>query len=257
MITLTNELSNSTTNQVVLNDATNVTFDASQTLATLENKRISWEAGAYRTSNQELYGILAECLAYVTAELTLVQAKQRSAALEAFFKSRSYNYKSEMPLATRVVRAVFGGIDRRRTSTYSLVIRQAIKEKVLPMNLASWIEEKKGIQEIKLGRSATFISPKNKVDMGKEIFEGKVVIGNAKSELLSHLADAQFMSNACVLLAEQMPNGSFDIKALVRNDSAINAAYHALYQQQKEAIERAKAEVDAANDADGAVNKAA
>jgi len=257
MSTLTIDASNQATNPVVLNDTTSVTFDASNVLTTLENKRLGWEAGAYRTSNQELYAILAECLAYVTAELTLAQAKQRSAALEAFFKARNYTYKAELPLANKVVKAVFGGIDRRRTSTYSLVIRQAIKEKVLPLNLAGWIEEKKGIQEIKLGRSATYISPKNKADIGKEIFDGKVIIGNAQSELLSHIADAQFLGHSCVLLAEQMPNGSFDIKAVVRNDSAVKAAFQALYQNQKEAAEKAKAEVAAANDADGAVAKAA
>lgn len=255
MTTLLNETV--VTNPVVLNDTAARSFDASNALISLENKRLGWEAGAYRTSNQELYGILAECLAYVTAELTLVQAKQRGAALEAFFKARNYAYKAELPLANRVVKAVFGGIDRRRTSTYSLVIRQAIKEKILPMNLASWIEEKKGIQEIKLGRSTTFISPKNKADIGKKIFDGKAIIGNAQSELLSHIADAQFLGHSCLLLAEQMPDGSFAIKAVVRNDSAVKAAYQALYQNQKEITEKAKAEIAAANDADGAVAKAA
>ena len=75
--------------------------------------------------------------------------KKRNAALEAFFKLRGYKYKAETPLVTKVVRAVFGGIDRRRTSTYSLVLRQAIKEKISPLSLAKWIEDKGGIQEIK------------------------------------------------------------------------------------------------------------
>ena len=255
MTTLINETA--VTTNVVSNDTPATSFDANKALANLENKRITWENGTYRTSNQELYGILAECLAYTTADLTIDQAKQRNNALEAFFKSRNYVYKAEMPLATRVVRAVFGGIDRRRTSTYSLVLRQGMKEKVLAVNLPKWIEEKGGIQEIKLGRSATYISPASKVDMGKEVFRGKAVIGNAQSELLSQAADAQFMSNTCVLLAEQMPNGSFDIKAVVRNDSAVKAAYHALYQNQKEITEKAKAEVAAANDADGAIPKQA
>lgn len=255
MTTLINE--RVVTNNVVSNVAMTTSFDAGKALNNLESKRIGWENGSYKTSNQELYGILAECLGYATTDLTFAQAKERNNALEAFFKSRNYTYKSEAPLVTRVIRAVFGGIDRRRTSTYSLVLRQAIKENILPLSLPNWIEQKGGIQEIKLGRSTTYISPASKVDMGKEIFRGKATIGNAESELLSHVADAQFMGHACVLLAEQMPNGSFDIKAVVRNDSAVKAAYQALYQNQKEIIERVKAEVKAANDADGAIPKQA
>ena len=84
-------------------------------------------------------------------------------------------------------------------------------------------------------------------------FDGKVTIGNAKSELLSHIADADFMGMPCVLLAEQMADGSFDIKAVVRSASVINAAYVSLYGNQSKVNEAAKKEVKAANDADGAI----
>lgn len=244
-------------NNVVQNDTTKVGFDAKKPLENLEAQRISWEIGAYRTSNQQLYAILSECLAYVTADLTVAQAKERNAALEAFFKSRGYAYKAENPLATRIIKAVFGGIDRRQVSTYSLVLRKAIKEGVLPLNLSSWIETKGGVQEVRLGQSKTYISPKNKAATGKNYFAGKAVLGSAKSELLSMLADADFLGHTCVLLAEQQADGSFDIKALLRSDAAVNAAYLALYQQQKEVMAKAQAEVSAANDADGALAKQA
>ena len=252
---ITNVVNTEVTN-VVSNDAVKTGFDAKKPLFGLEEKRIKWESGTYRTSNLELYGILAECLGY-SSELSFDNAKKRNAALEAFFKLRGYKYRAETPLATKVVRAVFGGIDRRRTSTYSLVLRQAIKEKISPLSLAKWIEDKGGIQEIKLGLSATYVSPSNKADKGKNYFNGKATIGNAKSELLSHVADAEHMGKACVLLAEQMPDGSFDIKAVVRASGAVNAAYTALYAQQNKAMEEAKKEVEAANDADGAIAKQA
>ena len=254
MTTVINEV---TTNNVVQNDTTKASFDAKKPLESLEAQRISWESGAYRTSNQQLYAILSECLAYVTADLTVAQAKERNAALEAFFKSRGYAYKAENPLATRIIKAVFGGIDRRQVSTYSLVLRQAIKEGVMPLNLSSWIEGKRGVQEIKLEQSKTYISPKNKTATGKNYFGGKAALGNAKSESLSMLADAGFLGHTCVLLAEQQADGSFDIKALLRSDAAVNAAYLALYQQQKEVMAKAEANVNAANDADGAIAKQA
>lgn len=251
-----NAVETSATNNVVSNDATQNSFDANKPLFNLEAKRISWEGGVYRTSNLELYGILAECLGYC-GEISFTQAKARNSALESFFKSRGYKYKSENPLASRVVKAVFGNIDRRRVSTYSLVLRQAIKEEVKPLSLASWIEEKGGIQEIKLSHSASYINPKNKADIGKQCFDGKLSIGNAKSELLSYIADAEHMGKTCVLLAEQMPDGSFDIKAVVRSTGVINAAYVAVYSEQNKIIEAAKKEVKAANDADGAIAKQA
>lgn len=254
MTTVINEVA---TTNVVQNDANKVGFDVKKPLENLEARRIAWESGAYRTSNQQLYAILSECLAYVTADLTIAQAKDRNAALEAFFKSRGYAYKAENPLATRIIKAVFGGIDRRQVSTYSLVLRQAIKEGVLPLNLPSWIETKGGVQEVRLGQSKTYISPKNKTATGKNYFGGKAVLGNAKSEALSMLADAGFLGHTCVLLAEQQANGSFDIKALLRSDAAVNAAYMALYQQQKQVVSKAQAEKDAANDADGAIVKQA
>lgn len=255
MNTLVNEVI--VANNVVSSDKGNISFDASKPLLNLEAKRIYWEQGAYRTSNQELYGILAECLGYASTSLSTKQAKIRAEALEEFFKARGYKHSADMPLVTRVVKAVFGNVDRRRISTYSLVLRQAVKEGITALDLPRWIEDKGGVQEIKLGHSATYVSPKAKAQIGKQYFDGRVTIGNAKSELLSHVADAEFMGMPCVLLAEQMADGSFDIKAVVRSTSVVNAAYVALYGNQSKAISAAKKEVEAANDADGNIAKQA
>ncbi|BDT79768.1 hypothetical protein [Polynucleobacter yangtzensis] len=255
MNTLVNEVT--VANNVVSNDTATINFDASKPLFNLEAKRIYWEQGAYRTSNQELYGILAECLGYASITLSTKQARARAEALEEFFKARGYKHSADMPLVTRVVKAVFGNVDRRRISTYSLVLRQAVKEGITALDLPTWIEDKGGVQEIKLGHSATYVSPKAKAQLGKQYFDGKVILGNAKSELLSHVADAEFMGTSCVLLAEQMADGSFDIKAVVRSISVVNAAYVALYGHQNKVMEAAKKEVVAANDADGNIAKQA
>jgi len=160
-------------------------------------------------------------------------------------------------LATRVIRAVFGARDRRRISTYSLVIRQAQKEGIAISNLPKWIEERGGVQEISLGRSATYVSPKDKAEYAKGIMQSKNPIGFAKSELLSFLADADFVGQDCVLLAKQQADGSFGVHAVLRNEGLVNAAYTALYAVQKQTLANAQAEIDAANDADGAVAKSA
>ncbi len=225
---------------VVQNDTatpatTAATPSLTQVLADLETQRVVWEEGVYRTSNQALYALLAHCLAIAQAD-TPEQAKHRNAALAAFYQSRGYSpAKPSTPPATRVVKAVFGAVDRRRLSTYSLVLREAIKQKVLATQLAEWIESKGGIQEIRLSQSATFVKPAAKIEIAKQQFDTLPELATASSEALSKLADGEFMSECCVLIAEQAANGSFVVRGLTRASGAVNAAFAALYAEQKKA----------------------
>ena len=253
----------SVTKNVVLNDKavktsdkSHVAINAGKWLADMEAKRIAWEQGAYRVSNKELYALLADCLLF-SGELPVAESKQRSAALETFFKERGYKYKKDSHIIARVVRAMFGDVDRRRISTYVLVLRQAQKSSVESTQLAQWIEDCGGIQEIKLSRSATFVSPTAKASIAKSEFANLPVLAIAKSEQLTLLADAGFLGEECVFIAEQLAGGSFAIRALVRKEGAINAAFTALYSDLKSQRISAKTEVDAANDADGAIAKQA
>lgn len=229
---------------------------AAYELRSIEAKRIEWEEGVYRTSNAALYEVLAQCLSYC-GEVSHSIAKLRNAALMTFYRERGYRYNEDQPLVTRVVRAVFGGVNRRRISAYSLVLRQAQKEDVPYTRLAAWIEERGGIQEIRLSRSATFISPAKKVSIGKEYFEEKPDLGVVQSDWLSAEAGAKHMNEACVLLAKQQPSGAFTVHAVLRSPTVVKAAFSALYSKQRDALAQAKAEVDAANDADGAISKQA
>ena len=225
---------------VVQNDTTVTTPLAvaqplTQTLADLETQRVVWEEGAYRTSNQALYALLAHCLALAQTN-TPEEAKQRNAALAAFYQSRGYApAKSSTPPATRIVKAVFGDVDRRRLSTYSLVLREAIKQQVLAVNLADWIEQNGGVQEIRLGQSATYIKPSAKAEIAKQAFGSLPELATVKSESLTLLADADFMGECCVLVAEQGADGKFLVRGFTRAGGAVTAAFAALYADQKKA----------------------
>ncbi len=203
-------------------------------LADLETERETWEQGVYRTSNLALYAVLAKCLAIAQAD-TPELAKQRNAGLEAFYKLRGYSYKKDAPPATRVVKAVFGNVDRRRLSTYSLVLREAIKKRVQATQLAEWIEQNGGIQEIRLSQSATFVKPAVKVEQARQTFDTLPELATVKSEALSQLADAEFMSECCLLIAEQNAEGAFVVRGFTRAGGAVNAAFAALYAEQKKA----------------------
>jgi hypothetical protein len=229
----------------------------SSVLTRLETERMAWETGAYRTSNQALYAVLADCLSFASDLGDLAFAKARSVALEAFYTERGYRYKKETPLATRVVRAVFGGIDRRRVSTYSLVLREALKQKVFAHDLAGWIEDKGGIQEIRLSQSATFMSPKMKAQRALADTEALPDLAVVKSEALAEMTDADYMGDDCVLLARQNTDGSYAVRAVLRNGGLVTAAYAALFAKNKEARVSAAKEKQAANDADGGLAAAA
>jgi len=261
-------IDNTAVQNVVLNDTQTTAAQEEQALVqtptsltkvlgNMEAKRIAWEDGAYRTSNQALYAVLAECLAFAGELKEAAQAKERSAALEAFYKERGYRYKKETPLATRVVRAVFGGIDRRRVSTYSLVLREALKQKVFVQNLAQWIEDNGGIQEIRLSQSATFLSPKMKAQSAQTDAAALPDLAVVKSEALAEITDAGFMGEDCVLLARQNTDGTYAVRAVLRSSGLVSSAYTALYAQQKQAKADAAKEKQAANDADGGLAAAA
>jgi hypothetical protein len=231
---------------IVAQSPANVIFTA---LTELEQQRIEWEDGVYRTSNQALYAILSQCLQYGLDLPTTQANKDRREALDEFYKQRGYRIKKETPLMTRIVRAVFGDIDRRRISTYSLVLRQAKNEAVEPDNFADWVEKKGGVQEVRLSQSATFVSPKAKAETAQQSFKQMDKLAVVKSEELSKLANPDLIGEQCLLVATQEADGSFTVRALVTANGAVNAAFAAVYQAQKAEADRLEKERKAAIEA--------
>ena len=99
----------------------------------------------------------------------------------------------------------------------------ASKEGITADKLAGWIEERGGVQEVKLSRSATYVSPKAKAAKAKSTLSALPNLAIAKDKL-AELADADFVGGECVLLAEQQADGT-----------AVNAALTALYSEQQKA----------------------
>ena len=233
-----------------LTDKSSIAKNAFKILSAIEENRIAWQDGPYKTSNRIKYMILEKCRQFC-GELPISESKQRSKALEEFYKARGYKYKHDAPLATRVVRAVFGLDDRRRVATYSTVVRQAQKENVPYGKMVDWIESKGGVQEISLSKSSTYVSPSDKAKHSRNTYEEMPILHLAKSEALSFQADSNFVGHNCVLLAQQQEDGGFAIRAVIRSDGAVNASFTALYSDLKKSQEEAKKENQAANDADG------
>jgi hypothetical protein len=239
---------------VVLNDTSNTApltaalpaQTATTPLFAMEQERKTWETGAFRTSNLALYAVLANCMAYAR-ELPTAESKERNAELTDFYTVRGYTVKKDIPLLTRVVKAIFGAeVDRRRISTYLLVLRAAKAANVLPNDLAAWIESKGGIQEVKLQQSATFVSPSNKALAAQKTLSSMPTLATVHTPALSLLADADFTGQECVFLAEQHADGSFLIKDITHSGGVVKAALAALYGKNMKAANEIQAVTEAA-----------
>ena len=214
----------------------------------LEQKRKDWEEGAYRKSNMELYGILSECLLFSVTLPSKTAAKARNAELDKFFKLRGYQNKANTPLATKVVRAVFGNIDRRRTNVYSLVIRAALDAKVTPEDLPNWIMAQGGVEEIRRAASKNHVPSAERIELVKTKLEVQQALAVVKSDALSLVAEVDKIGQRCVLLAEQEADGSFSIHKLIYSDGAVNAAMLAVYAEANKEKSEAEATAEAVGD---------
>lgn len=250
-MTHTNQVNITSTNNVVSNDV----FELPKLpdlnvhiLEGLEQKRKDWEEGAYRKSNMELYGILAECLLYSVTLPSKTAAKARNAELDKFFKLRGYQNKANTPLASKVVRAVFGNIDRRRTNVYSLVIRAALDAKVTPEDLPNWIMAQGGVEEIRLAASKNHVSTAERIELVKTRLDIQEVLAVVKSDALSLVAQTDKTGHRCVLLAEQEADGSFSIQKLIYSDGAVNAAMLSVYAEANKKKSEAEATAEAVGD---------
>lgn len=201
-------------------------------LAQLEEQCKSWENGSYKKSNDELYQVLANCLIFC-GDTGKRNAKKRVKSLKEFYEKRNYAFNENASLTKKVVGAVFGNIDRRRIGTYAVVIEAAKIAKITPNNLPAWIDEQGGIQEIRLAKSATFVSPTEKFNFVSTNLTLLPSLGVLKSDKLSAKSNSDKKGKNCVLLATQKADGSFDIRELIYSTSVVKAAQVSIYKDHK------------------------
>lgn len=128
---------------------TNAIIDVVGELDVVAKQREEWEAGAYKTSNDQLYAILARCLdLYVMLTGRDEHKLAQRRLLDERLTTAGINYKDSTPLATKVVRYVFRN-DRRRSHTYARVIMSANDRGVDSVKFASWVRGEGGIEEVK------------------------------------------------------------------------------------------------------------
>ena len=83
-------------------------------------------------------------------------------ALIEYVAKKNFQFKKSTHNITKIVKCVFGA-DRRRVSAYSIALRTAHTQKVSPLDVVQFIIENGGVEEIRLAKSPTALTQKEKI----------------------------------------------------------------------------------------------
>lgn len=226
-------------------------------LAVMEQARKSWETTELAASNKRLYSILKDAYSYylVMKQDPIKETRtQHSADLDKFIKDRGYTFMPSTHDMTRVVKCVFG-VDRRRVSAYSIALREALRQEVAAIDLVAFIEQEGGVEQIRMGGTKPLSVTKRAEKAADQVLGTE--LGLFKFDPSMFAADADWADKQVVIVATYLPTGEFQANAVLRHDSAVNAALAAYYSQQQAKVrETAKAEREAEEAAAAAVKEA-
>lgn len=214
---------------------------AKDRIAKLSAQRQTWQDTVYKTSNDMLYAILQDCYRLYDDMLgTSLTASALRTALDRTLTERKISFESSTHTMTKIVRCVFDG-DRRRINAYSLALRAAInnKPKKVPVDeLAKFIAENGGVEELRIQKSPTSMSTVAKVDLAKTDLAQRNYAVVSSIQLVEGL-DAAKVGQQHVLIVTQQADGTLVVNGIASTDSAVNAALSAYYSANKTHISAA------------------
>lgn len=205
-----------------------------QKLDALSDKRDAWEQGAFKKANDELYGLLADTLELFqasedTADNTEVKAhgKEYMSKLRAELTTRlgtlGVKVQKNSSTLTMLVRYVFKS-DRKRAHGYSQVLGAAIQDGIKPSDLANYIANAGGVEEIKrrMVLSADALAKREQVANATNSVKAEVELA-----ALNPIASVQLATEGeyAVLLAKPSADGFVNIIGVLPevNEALFNA----------------------------------
>jgi hypothetical protein len=213
-----------------------------------------WQVNAYAKSNNELYKLLAECYAnYLAMCADNAKSKDLREQLDAYIKANNLVFRKGTHNLVKIVKCVFGNTDKRRISTYGIVLRTALANGIKANQVAAFIKDSGGVQEIKLARG-NGLTAKAKAEAVKT-FLAKKSLAEVTSVKIAESVDASKVGQQVVFVATQKANGKFVINAVTNSTGAVNTALAACYTSNKAKVTNKKAEQKVANK-DAAINNA-
>lgn len=238
------------------------TQSAASQLEQLVLDREVWEQNAYRTSNEQLYGLLQRCYGlYKAMEGSSPEACALRSGLRDYInlKGLSKHFNKTSHTITKIVKCVFGS-ERRRINAYSTVLRRAYSEGKGVFEIADFIRQQGGVEEIRLAKSPNAKTPKQKAAIASSTVGYKSLAIASSPALSGLLNDAGKIGTNTVLIGTWQSDGSVVVRAVVESDTVLTAAlashYSAVNQAAKAQAEEQKAAEEVANK-QAAINAAA
>jgi len=236
------------TQPVVLNVTANAGVVSAQVSSTTYAKieqlvleREFWQENAYKTSNDQLYSLLTRCYEYYKAmSLDTEEAKVLRSGLNDYINLKGYIFNKSTHTINKIVKCIFG-VDRRRVSTYGIVLRSALAKNIDIFDIADFIRESGGVEEIRLAKSPNAMTPKQKA----QVASSTVVvnnIGTVSSPALSAKLDHGKIGTNTVLIGTWQADGSIVVRTVIESDTALNAALAAHYSAIKADAEKKSAD---------------
>lgn len=188
----------------------------------------NWRENTYKSSNEQLYAMLLKCYALYNGMTGNDEAsKEMRKAVNDFAESKGYQFKASTHTITKIVKCVFG-VDRSRTSTYSLVLRAAFKQGVGNSGLIDFIRNGGGVEEIRLGSTGKGLTTKQKA----QVAATTVVVNNlgtASGQALAEMLDAGKIGENKVFIGAWQADGTVVIRAAIESQTVLNAALASHY----------------------------
>jgi hypothetical protein len=208
--------------------AVHTTGNIGNILGQLISQRENWEASAYKTSNQMLYGILQRCYE-LDGKLTL---PSEHIQLNDYCLERGIRNPKGTKTIAKIVKCVFP-IDRRRVCTYVNALRAAKQQHVNAAEVATWLEDNGGVQQISLTRSTEVKTLGERASFAHSVVFSGEPLATVSTAALDRQWDDKYQTqdnvDAVVLLAQRNNDGTYGIYKLVQSKGVVNAALNSCY----------------------------
>ena len=212
-------------------------------------EREVWQENAFRTSNEQLYQLLQKCYSlYKAMDGASAEAKALREGLKDYINVKGYGFTKATHSLTKIVKCVFG-TDRRRVSTYSIVLRSALAKDDSVMDVADFIRSAGGVEEIRLAKSPNAMSNKQKAAVATSTVAYKEVAVLSSAALGGLMNDVGKIGTNTVLIGTWQADGSVVVRAVVESQTVLTAALASYYSSVKEAAAQQAAEQKAAAEA--------
>jgi len=203
--------------------ASNVKFSRLivKSLDELSKERKAWEATAYKKSTDGLYSLLGKSLDLFDARFmqgTNDDRKTLRLELIARLTADNIRVQRNSTTLTLFIRFVFGS-DRRRAHGYQYVLKAAISHGIGASDLAEWLRQQGGIEEVRRKTIVSEEALKNLAD--REVSLNKVK-ANAERAVHNPLATVKISPNGklgefAVMLGKPDEQGLISIIAVLHN----------------------------------------